>query len=282
MKSIVIFLNRFFDVLWSPFSRTPNYLAFILISAMSAFIFLVIFQKLSNQGMIRRYKNRMIAHILEIRLYKDQPIRTVKSILNILWCNMAYLRYTLVPMAVVFLPLFVMSVQVNNRYGYSPLNLDEPFIISVDLDTDLVHDIDNIQDKIRCETSQGILVETPPMRIESEAKVLWRGRLVSSGENQHFLRIALDGTDDMVEKKIVTSRANRPFSPERRKWQLGSIFVSNAENFITETSLFETVSVNYKRAAYPFLAWNIDPIVLYFILTLLFGFAFRCVIKVDI
>ena len=77
MKNLVIVLNRIFDVLWIPLSSTPHYLDLVIISAISALIFLVIFKKMSNQEMIRHYKNRMIAHIFEIRLYKDQPLQTI-------------------------------------------------------------------------------------------------------------------------------------------------------------------------------------------------------------
>jgi hypothetical protein len=171
---------------------------------------------------------------------------------------------------------------LNNRYGYFPLEIDDRLIIRADLDKTLVPDIGNAVERIRCNTSKGILVETPPMRILSEASVFWRGKVISSKRNQQFCRIAIDGTPGTVEKKIFTGVSKQRFSPERRKWHPQSLFVSNAEGFISQTSPFEALTVHYERASYPFLAWNTDPIVLYFILTLIFGFIFKPMIKVYI
>lgn len=282
METAVIFLNRFFDVLWAPLSKSPSYVDIIIISAISALIFLIIFKKTSNQEMIRHYKNKIFAHILEIGLYKDQPILTIKIVLSILGYNLIYLRYTLVPLIVIFLPLLVISVQLNNRYGYFPLEIGNRFIIRADLDKTLVPDIGNSLKKIRCDTSKGILVETPPMRIVSEASIFWRAKVISSEENQQFCQIAIEGTAGTVGKGVFTGTTKQRFSPERRKWRPQSLFVSNAEDFISESSPFEAVSVYYERAAYPFLAWNTDPIVLYFILTLIFGFALKPILRVNI
>ena len=85
IKHVVLLMmeNRSFDVLWALLSKTPFYVDMIIISAISAVIFLFIFKKTSNQGSIRTYKNKIFAHILDIRLYKDQPLLTFKTILNI-------------------------------------------------------------------------------------------------------------------------------------------------------------------------------------------------------
>ena len=57
---------------------------------------------------------------------------------------------------------------------------------------------------------------------------------------------------------------------------------ANAEEFIPESSPFDAVRVNYERATYPFLAWRIDPVILYFIFTLIFALIFKPLIKVHI
>ena len=117
MESFVIFLNNLFDVLWAPFSHSSIYIDLIIISAISALIFLVIFKQTSNQERITHYKNKIFAHILEIRLYKDQPILTIKTILWILGNNFKYLRYTLIPMVVIIPFLLIALLQIINKDG---------------------------------------------------------------------------------------------------------------------------------------------------------------------
>ena len=282
MQNLVLFLNHFFDILWWPLSATPCYVDIIIISAISALIFLVIFKKTSNQEMIKRYKNKMIANILEIRLYKDQPVITGRSILNILWCNIIYMRYAIFPLVIILPPLLVISIQINNRYGYAPLEIGKPFIVRADLVGNLAPEIAKAPEKIRCVASENVTIETSPLIIESKASVFWRARVTGLDGNEHYCRISINGTDATVEKKIITSAGIQRFSPERKKWHIRNVFVNNAEDFISNSSPFDAVSVYYNRAVYPFLGWNIDPILLFFILTLIFGLALKPILRVDI
>lgn len=282
MEAILNILNRFFDFIWTPLSKTSCYIDFILISAISAVIFLILFKKTSNQEKIQHFKNILFAHILEIRLYKDQPLMTLKIIFDILLKNLTYLRYTIVPIFVILPFVLIISIQLNNRYGYLPIKQGDTFVVRVDLNKGLATDIAKNPGKIRCETSKGVLIETQPILIESEASIYWRAKVTDSGNNQQFLRIMLDGTGYDVKKKILTNLSKQRFSPERQKYNLEGLFLDSSEGFISDTSPFEAVSINYNRATYPFLFWNMDPIVLYFVLTLLLGLAFKPFLKVNI
>jgi len=282
MEAILILLNRFFDLLWAPLAKTSYYIDFIIISAISALIFLVIFKKTSNQERIRHYKNKIFAHILEIRLYKDQPILTIRIIFNILKYNLIYLRYSLVPILIILPLVLMISVQLNNRYGYLPIKKGDSFIIQAEIDKTSMIGIGNTLAKIQCDTSKGILIETPSMVIESEASIFWRAKVINSTDNPQFCQISISGKKDTVRKTIYTTFSKRRFSPERTKWHLKNFLLSNAEDFISKTSTFEAVSVDYKRAVYPFLAWDTDPIVLYFILTLILGLVFKPMLRVSI
>jgi hypothetical protein len=282
MEAILIFLNRFFDLLWAPLAKTSYYIDFIIISAISALIYLVIFKKTSNQERIRHYKNKIFAHILEIRLYKDQPILTIRIILTILKYNLIYLRYTLVPILIILPLVLMISVQLNNRYGYLPIKKGNRFIIHAEIDETLMLGIGKNLDKIHCDTSKGIFIETPSMAIESEASIFWRAKFINSTGNPQYCQISISGKKDAVRKNIYTTFSKKRFSPERTKWHLKNFFFSNAEDFIPKTSTFKSVIVNYERAAYPFIAWDTDPIILYFILTLILGLLFKPMLRVYI
>ena len=282
MEKAPIFLNHFFDILWSPLSKTPAYLDILIISAFSAFLFLIIFKKTSNQDMIRHYKNKIIAYILEIRLYKDRPVLTLTNVGKILGYNMVYLRYTLVPLVVIIVPVLIISIQLFNRFGYMPIQKDKSFIVCAELDKNVVRDISKTIEKVQCDTSDGILVETPPMRIISDGSIYWRARVIRSEGNDQFVRVSIEGEPQGVDKEVLTSSTKQGFSPEKRKYNLDGLFVDNAEGFISETSPFKAVTVSYRPATYPFLAWRVDPVVLYFILTLILGFLFKPIVKVNI
>lgn len=207
---------------------------------------------------------------------------TLKSIFKIIWCNIIYMRYALFPLILILPPLLVISIQINNRYGYAPLEIGKPFIMRTDLAGNLAREIAKAPEKIWCDTSEGVTIETSPLIIESKGNVFWRARVTSIDENEHFCKISIYGTDVSVKKKIITAAGIQRFSPERKKWHIENVFVNNAEDFISKSSPFEAVSVYYDRAVYPFLVWDIDPILLFFILTLIFGFILKPFLRVEI
>ena len=282
MENMIIALNHFFDLIWLPLLKGPWYIDFIVISVLSALLFLVIFKKLSNQKMIRFYKNRILGHIFSIRLYKDQPILTLKIVLSIFGYQLIYLKYMLTPLIVIFLPLMVLTVQLNNRYGYLPLKEDDHFMIEAKLDKTRTPDIEKSLETIKWNTSRGIQIETPPLRMVSEATVIWRAKVIPLQTERQFFQISVDGTAETVEKKIITAMTKERFSPEKRKWDLSGLFINNGEEFIAKTSPFKSITVSYERASYPFLVWQTDPIILYFILILAFGLIFKPILRVSI
>lgn len=282
METAVTMLNQIFDFLWIPFSKTPSYFDILIISAISAILFLIIFKKTSNQERIKTYKNKIIGNILQIRLYKDYPSLTIRSILSIFGYNFIYLRYALVPLVFIIVPVLVISVQLNNRYGYSPFQIDKPFIIRAELDRTEVPDVRKSIQKTGCITSEGMVLETPPMGIVNEASILWRARIIDAKSPEHAYTVTMAGKPGSVNKRVLSGKTKEGISPEKTKWHLNNLFVNNGEGFIPDSSPFKAVSVTYEHATYPFLLWKTDPIILYFIWTLIFGFVFKPVIKVSI
>lgn len=282
MEMAITFINHIFDFIWSLFSGTPPYIDLIAISALSAFGFLLIYKKTSNQVMIRYHKDKIIAHILRIRLYRDQPMLTIEAILNILKHNIIYLRYAVIPLMVIIIPLMVLSLQLNNRYGYKPLGPNKSFIIQAGLDKHIVTDIAGSIENVQLYVPEGISLETPPLRIISEGGILWRARITNSHIKGPILRIVLNKSGGEVEKRVQTTLNKERFSPHKGKGNLLKSLFSNAEDFIPGKSPFRTFSVQYMRSTYPFLCWDMDPIVLYFVLTLILAFLFKPFFKIVI
>ena len=237
MEMAFTFINHVFDILWSPFTRTPPYIDLMAISALSALGFLLIYKKTSNQVMIRYHKDKIIAHILRIRLYRDQPMLTIKAILNILKHNIIYMRYVLISLMVVIIPLMVLSLQLNNRYGYKPLESNKSFIIQAGLDKNIVKNIEAGLGNVQLHVPEGILLETPPLRIISEGKILWRARITDSHIKEPILRIVLNKSGGEVEKRVQTTLNKERFSPHKGKGNLRKSLFSNAEDFIPENPL---------------------------------------------
>ena len=122
-----------------------------------------------------------------------------------------------------------------------------------------------------------------PLRIPKENKILWRGRVDPAAKtNKEYIKLGFKENDNFIIKKVVTASGEKRFSPSLAKWSIESAMVSNAEGFLPKESPISSVSVNYKRAAYSFLFWKVNALVLYFILTFAFAFALKPLFRVSI
>jgi hypothetical protein len=178
------------------------------------------------------------------------------------------------------IPVIIVFIQIENRLGYLPIQKNTSFIIQAALDREVVKNIDSLISKVYCQTSPGIILETPPLRIASEGIVFWRARLKVTGPQ--FVRLGIDGTQKEVKKKIVTLTGHERFCPTRSKADSLSYLLNSAETPIPRDSYFKFVSVNYSPATYPFFFWDISPIIYFFILSLGFGLILKPFIKVNI
>ncbi len=277
-------LNRFFDVLYVGAVPNARYLFIVFMSLISAIIFLLIFKKTSNQRKIKYHKDKIFGNILQMPLYKDKFGMLVLSILNILKHNVLYLKQTLIPLVFICIPLILFTVQINNRCGYKPLAVGQRFIMRVDVDANAIQDsLPTVIENVYCEPSPEIVLETPPLRIETEGNVFWRARVAELPQNgQPYLRIGVQGSDRLIEKAIVTDYGYERFSPAKGKWSFWNGLLNNAEGFLADDAFFEVVSIDYHRASYAFLFWSVDAIILYFLLTLIFALALKPFVKVTI
>ena len=87
---------------------------------------------------------------------------------------------------------------------------------------------------------------------------------------------------NILKAKDVILAISHGFSPEKSKSNSLKYLLNTAEKPIPENSLFQSVSLSYSSALYPFLFWKISPVIYFFILSLLFGFIIKPFMKVNI
>lgn len=276
-------LNQFFDLFSFSASPKVRYGYIVLLSLLSAVIFLLVFKKTSNQEKITYHKNQIWGNILQMRLYQDQFRVLILSVFSIVKYNLLYIRQTLISLVFIIIPLLIFTVQVNNRCGYEPLKAGQQFIIRVGLDQNVTRSSSEFIEKVYCAPSPEITLETPPLRIEKEGNVFWRARVAASPANgDPYIRIGVQGNDSNVAKSIMTDYRQERFAPTKTKWSWWNGLLNNTEGFLPDGSPFKVVSTEYQRAGYSLLFWSVDAIILYFIFTLLFAFALKRVFHVNI
>lgn len=236
---------------------------------------LLVFRFTSNQRGIRKVKNKIKAHFLELRLFKDSLALMFKAQGNILRNNMKYIFYTGKPLLIMIIPLFLTLSQLNLWFGYQPLKPGEVTIVKVKLKKDQ----NPLNVNITIDPTQALAVETPPLRIEEEGEVSWRIRVKEKGlqtltfkiNGQNFSKIV--EADQKPLTKISAFKVHRNFIDELYR---------PGEPPLTKDLPVRTVEIKYPSKGMNLFGWHIHWIIVYFVLSIIFGFAFKGVFKVEI
>jgi hypothetical protein len=275
-----MFLNRLFDIVSFTQSAGARYVYIVLMSLISAVIFLLIFKKTSNQQKITYHKDQILGHVLQIPLYKDRFGLIFLSIFNIVKHNILYIQQTLIPLLFMLIPLIILMVQINNRCGYEPLHPGQQFVIQAELNANAGSET---LDSLYCETSPVVQLETPALRIETERTVFWRARIVEQhSDSLPVIRVGNGASEQPIERSVVTEYGGKRFSPEKKQWSFWNSVFTNAEGFLPADTPLSSITIRYQRAGYALFFWRVDAIILYFVFTLIFTFAMKGVFRVKI
>ena len=141
------------------------------ISAAAGVAMLLAFKHFSDQVRIERVKRQVRAHLYALRLYSDEPAMIFRAQRQLLVWNARYLALMLRPTAVIIVPTVLLLWQLDSVYGVRPLAIGERAVVTARFaDSDDLHTLSPVL------SGDGIVVETPPVRIPVEHRVCWRIR----------------------------------------------------------------------------------------------------------
>ena len=127
-------LNGLFDLLLWPFAWLPVWIQAVVVALPAAVFALLVFRWVSDQEGIETAKDRIKAHLLELRLFSDDLVVTLRAQGNILRYNLTYLRHALLPMAVMIGPFLLMLIQLESRFAFRGLELGDSTILTVEVE----------------------------------------------------------------------------------------------------------------------------------------------------
>jgi len=245
------------------------------ISALAGILMVWIFGKVSNQKAIEKTRGRLSAELIALRLFKDD-LRVFFGIqYQILVWTLKYLRYSLFPMLVLMLPTMLILIELNLHYGNRPLRVGEETLVKVKLrePAALAGGVE-----ISLQAPDNLKIETQAVRIEELREVCWRVRGAAPG------RFDLKVSDG---KLAVTKRVAVGGPLE------GVSSVRTGENWGNNSALSGriTIRVNlpsprsksrYPALDIPVLGKRVNWLVLFLVLSLAFGYAFKGLLGVQI
>lgn len=268
--------GKLFDGIFFFFLNMSPWVSMIVVSLLTGMLMLSIFRLTSNQEGIKKAKNKIKAHILELRLFQDNLGISLRSQGKILTTNLKYLSHTAKPMLIMIVPLVLVLIQLNFRFAYLPFQTGQQALVKVILKPDLNPSETAVE---LTPLSAGIVVETPGIRIDEEREIDWRIRI--TGEGRHEFAIE-SGGEKVIKRIDAGGKSLRTLSPIK----VGAGFLDQlfypAEKPMASTLPFQSVTITYPERKMNLFGWKMHWIIAYFFLSMVFGFGLKGVFKVDI
>jgi hypothetical protein len=274
MGIINTIVGAIIDIFFAPFRSLGPWPGMIVISLVTGVVMLLIFKKTSNQEAIKQAKNQIKAHLLEIRLFKNDTARSFRAQGAILGANFRYMGHALRPMLVMFIPVLLILAQLNLRYGSASLPPGGQALVKMKL----AEGTSAETTPISLRAPAGVTVETPPLRIEEESEVDWRIR----GDAAGFHNLMFDVAGTPVEKSVSVGQASPAKVPTLRSRKFFDLFLTPGEKPLPRNSGVTSIEIVYPPQRLPFFGGRMHWLVAFFVLSMIFGFGLKGVFKVEI
>ncbi len=186
------------------FDSLPPLVGLSLASVLIGVGMLWVVGKTSNQRAIERAKKRMQAHLLEMRLYRDEPSLLFRAQGNLLLHNVLYVRHMLRPALFLALPMVVLFAHFDAVYGRRPLRVGESALLTADTELS--------GQEISLTGSGAFEVESVSVTALAAQQVSWRIRAVAAGGGV----LTLETPQGRIEKTAVAGEGQPYLSVSRR------------------------------------------------------------------
>ncbi len=271
-------LNRVFDLLLAPFRGLPPVAGLLVLSLLTSIGMLLLFKVTSNQDRLSVVKRRMQAGIYEIRLFKDDLRAIFRSQMEIIGHTLNYLRLSFVPMLWMIVPLFLVLVQLQFRFGYAALEPGRETIVKATFGEGFLAEAGPGDPNIELGVSPGLRIDAPRLWIPSLGEVDWRIVVLEPGA--HTVRIDVRG--ESFEKAVDASGGLVRRSPVRPSASFLSQLLYPAEAPLPRAAPVESITIEYPELRVSLFGWKTHWLVAFLIFTLIFSFALRTPLKVTI
>jgi len=265
-------LTNAFTLLFWPFQNLDPIWALLFISFLTGIVMLWFFGKVSNQKAIEQLRNRTRGNLLGVLLYQHD----IKVVLRlhglILRDTFVYLRYTLVPMLALTVPLVPVLAQLNLFFSLRPLQPGEAAVVKLKLDDPVA-----VSNNVDLQSDSAIRVETPGVHIPSEREITWRLRAVQPGTHKLIFRIGRD----TVEKNV---RVGGRWSavPARKTGTWLDLLLYPGEDPLGPGQRARSIEVRYQPLSLAVMGWNMHWLIPFFVLSIAVSFAFKGVLGVEL
>jgi len=246
----------------------------VMLSVVVGLLMILLFGYTSDQKAIGIAKDQLKAHLLAVRLYRDQLQVVMGSYGKILRGTGRYLKLAFKPLLYVIIPITLLIVQLDRYLGLTAIHTNTPFLLTAHVNKP------EALDAITIELPPEITASAPPVHVAADNEVVWR--LVASMEGSYEVKIASGGQS--VTKTVRVSSQLARVSPERWRDHFWQRVFSSGESALPENSAVESIVVDYPERNIPLgvAGYEMNWIWLFFILSMIAGFIFKELLGIQV
>jgi uncharacterized membrane protein (DUF106 family) len=262
-----------FDIIVIPFGAHRT-IALAGISLLTGVALIFLFKATSDQERIKRARDKFKARILEMRIYQDDIVLIHKALFAALATNFSYLRASFKPILVLVAFVFVVFVQLDARYGRSPLRPGNHALFAVTLKDGL----DPTRVGFDLEAGPGLTVDSPPVRSPADRRIYWRIRADENGT--HALKVTV--LDKTYTFPVRAEWSNATVGYVRTAGRVVSPLLHPSLPRIPPDSPIEAVELHYPPARYKLLWWRTHWLVVFIVFSFVGALVPKFLFRIEI
>jgi hypothetical protein len=232
-----------------------------------------LFGKVSNQDRIREVRDRIRGNLIAIRLFGDDLGQLFRLQGRVFGHTFVYLWRALPAFVILLIPVALIATQLHLRFQVRPLRPQETALVKVEL-----RDAEALRRELALEVPEGITVETPPVRAEVIREVSWRVRADEPGD----YRIAVRVGDERVEKEARVGAGWGVTSWRKTGKGAFDLLLWSGEPPIDRASRIARIDLTYPSLDVTVFGWAVHWVIIFLVVSIAAGFAFRRVLGVEI
>ena len=258
---------RVFDLLLAPLASLPPFGGLAIVSLVTAAALLLAFKATSDQRRLAAVKRSIHAGFFEIRLFADDIPTLLRAQVGMLHASLVYLRLSLVPALWVILPIALVVSHLEFHFGYNGLTRGHAALLTATLPGGAPVS----KPVVSLDAPPAVRVDTPAVWLPGAGEVVWRITPIAEGE--HVLHVHIG--DQVLDKTVLVSGAVRRRSPARFAGGVLDQMMYPSEDPLPRQAGVTSISIDYASRDIRVLRWNMNWLVLYVALTIVFMMALR-------
>ncbi|MBN1851639.1 MAG: hypothetical protein JW829_02915 [Pirellulales bacterium] len=277
LVQIVTCLNRTANALGryllAPIGWLPGWFSMTIVSAMTGVLLLVVFKYTSNQKAIRRVRDKIKAHLLEMKLFKESAAVTLRAQGRVFLSVSRLLSLSIVPMCVMLVPVCLLMAQLALWYQSRPLRVGEGAVITLKLGGCGESSWPNVI----FETNPAADVVVGPVRVQRKREICWHVRARQAG--YHQIRFQVD--HETTEKELAVGDHYMRLARKRPSWNWLETLLHPSEKPFPPDAAVQSIEIDYPdRASY--ISGTDWWVVYWFVISMVAAWCFRPWLHVSI